>query len=211
MKHILVLVMLTLVSAQEYVAAQAEFNNPALIAGRDYLELPQSQQLNQPLEQVSIDFYFYPESLASYQVDIALSALSEQYPSLIINKIPYIHNYRWRKYAKMFYIAQSLAIEQQLLTELYSAIHELKLSFDNAQDFIDQLPALKPHQESVLEGFSSSTINERINQQQKMLQELPVKGVPSIILNKRWLIDASMAQSTNHLMSILRRLVQDSL
>lgn len=205
----LIIILASLIICLSPVIVNAQTANaPAFIEGKHYQRLSSAPAITRGGSK-QIDFYFYPKSLASYQVDMALNALIRQQSDIRLNKIPYVHNQHWRIYAKAYLISQSLGISEPFLAELYTAIHQHQLVFERPEDFTQHLPVLAPHTESFLTDFTSAHINQQLQAQQKITAQLPVKGVPSIILNNTWLIDASMASSTNQLMAIIKFLLNE--
>ena len=110
-------------------------------------------------------------------------------------KVPVVFEPEWTLYAKAYYTADILGIENKLSPALFSEIQINKKPLDTVksmtQFFIDNGVAEKVAKSA----FSSSpTIDAKVAEGIEQMQKLQVNAVPSFVINNHYKVDIAMAE-----------------
>jgi len=158
----------------------------------------------------SIKFYFWPGSKSCFQLDHALQNWLQQHPEITLQRIPLVKRPHWRLLAKAWLVALEMDDGIAFLNELYQKIHMQSdpiNSFAELEQFIISRGINPLNFKAV---FNSLTVNQQLQILQNQANQLPVSGVPAIIVNNQWYTDASTGITSSQLITIIDQLLSDT-
>ncbi len=183
------------------VSYAAPLTSKQIIEGKHYQPL----SVTKPI-QSGIKFYFWPQSVSCYQLELAINDWHENHPEIVIQRIPLVKRPHWRLLAKAWLVAKSMNIDALLLESLYQAIHFQQMSVKNVDELEVFLELMDIDTLDFMVRFQSHAINVELKTLQNDAKKLPIFGVPTIIINDRWISDAAMATTSEQMILILDRL-----
>ena len=157
-----------------------------------YKRLP--SPLSEPTEQALI-IYCWLGSPSCYQLESALNAWS-QTSGVAIEYRPLIMRPHWRLLAKARLVAKEIAQESLVVSAIYNKLHEEKLAISNEEELFMLIETLGVSASRFANVFYSAEINASLKAIEAQSKELMLDGVPSLIINNRWLIDAGKLKTS---------------
>lgn len=197
-------VLIFLVSATGYTA---EF-----IAGKDYEVLANADTIEHPQGVIEVTEFFSFGCPWCYRLEPALQQWLGKHKSRIeFKKLPVIFNKDWEIYAKTFFIAQAMSMNQTLNPVFFKAILTDKQKLNTEASMID---FLNKHgiEKSIASGAftHSPSIDLQINASQTLMSRYHINAVPAFIVNHHFKTDLQMAKSEERLFAILDFLILES-
>lgn len=172
----------------------AALTGPTPVEGADYQLIPNGQPF-QPaagkVEVVEIFGYVCP-ACAAFQP--LVSPWKAGLPSDVnFVYVPAMFGGTWDNYARAFYAAQTLGVQEKTHEALYSAIHSQKtLKGERGADSVDDIAkfygayGVDPKQFAATMG--SFAVNAKTNSAKQFAQRSQISGTPSIIVNGKYLV-----------------------
>jgi thiol:disulfide interchange protein DsbA len=180
-------------------AILSQANTP--VAGKHYQPIaPGSTESNQ------ITLYCWLGSPSCYQVEFALSEWVQETNLVLVNQ-PVIKRPHWRRLAKARLVARQMAMENEFVSRVYQALHLDKQDIADDDTLITLAEEIGLSKSRFTNLFYAAETNQALNDIQQEASYLPIKGVPTVILKQRWLVDASMHKNSRSLINTLNYLV----
>lgn len=172
----------------------------AEVMSANYIELEKAQGAVSP--QVTLFFWYGCD--ACKQLAPALDELSQQRPRLKVQQIPSQLRSDWYWAAKAFYCAQQLPESAFLQDALYRADWQ---AIDSHPDLLSWFVGQGVAEELIRPLVYSALINQQLDRD-RIASPAPLKGVPAIVVNQHYLVDASMAESAGELIELVEQLLR---
>lgn len=157
-----------------------------------------------PSSSPEVTVFFWYGCKACQQLSASLNAFQQRHPQLAIRYVPAQLRTNWYWGAKAFYSAQRLPHSNTLHQALYQANWQQLTTHKQLSDwFIQQgVPA-----EQVETVIYSPLLNQQLDKDNAQYR-YPLKGVPSLIVNNQYLIDASMVSDAQQMLDVVGHLLQ---
>jgi len=175
-------------------SASAANSGAALVPGQDYDEIKNGQPfdpLNGKIEVVEV-FGFVCPACASFQPQLA--AWKAKLPADVrFTYVPALFGNMWDDYAKAFYTAQALGIEDKSHDDLYRAIHiEQTLKGERGRDSLEDIAKFYAkygvNAETFISTMNSFTIAGKTSKAKQFALRSQIQGTPSLIVNGKYLV-----------------------
>jgi len=163
----------------------------------------------QPSELQQIELFCWLGSPSCFQIESALSDWRDDQDITVINT-PLIKRPEWRLLAKARLVAQQMEIENDLVESIYRTIHIESESIETEEQLFAHIEAFGLEPSRFANQFYSAATNKEIKRIQNRADTLPIVGVPTIIINNQWLIDASMIENSRQMLIIIEQLINDA-
>ncbi|WP_226467673.1 thiol:disulfide interchange protein DsbA/DsbL [Luteimonas panaciterrae] len=166
----------------------------ALVPGQDYDEIKNGQPfdpLNGKIEVVEV-FGFVCPACASFQPQLA--AWKAKLPADVrFTYVPALFGSMWDDYAKAFYTAQALGIEEKSHDDLYRAIHmDQTLKGERGRDSLEDIAKFYAkygvNPETFISTMNSFTIAGKTSKAKQFALRSQIQGTPSLIVNGKYLV-----------------------
>ena len=127
---------------------------------------------------------------------------------VMFRRVPGILGRNWIPHARAFFTAEKLGVVEQIHTPLFTALHkDKKRIFTDAEVKRFFLDATGVSEEEFDRIYNSREIDIKIRQAQIMQQKARLSGVPSIIVNGKYLTGAAKARNYDNLLKVINQLV----
>lgn len=201
------LVDMQLLSAQEPAKAPAQ-GTITLTQGGNYKEIiaPQPTQTGSKIEVLEIFWYGCPHC---YAFEPYLNQWLKTKPADVeFRRLPAVFGDKWAPGARVFYTAQALKVLDKVHPAFFHALHEERRKFAGDNDYAQLFVQAGVNQDDFSQVFKSSDIDEKVKQAAIQSQNYGIDGVPSVIVNGKFLTAGAMAGSYEAMTQIINGLIE---
>ncbi|HET8706659.1 MAG TPA: thiol:disulfide interchange protein DsbA/DsbL [Pseudomonadales bacterium] len=175
------------VEGKDYVLVKGETDDPAKIEVREFFwyGCPHCYHLEADLE----------PWVAKLPADVAFVRT----PGAMVEA--------WKPHARAFFVAQNLGIANKIHTPLFDAIHKehRQLMTDAAlQEFLVEQGA---DRQKTADMWNSFLVNTAIHKADQMARNYQLEGVPTLIINGKYMTDGSHAGNPERLFKVVDFLI----
>lgn len=128
--------------------------------------------------------------------------------SVQFRRVPAVFNQMWALFAQAYFTAEALGVTEQVHTPLFEAVHRY------GQDLRDpeQMAALFERAASVSKKdfdalYNSFSVRSRVEQAVADGRAYRITGVPSLVVNGKYLVDGNMAGNNTNMLKVVDHLV----
>lgn len=180
----------------------------AFIAGTHYQELALEQTQVETDSQIQVQHWFWygcPSCTLFARELPKLKADDLQWQSYPARLRPH-----WYFHAKAYHFAIQQENAAELEQALYAALNENgnALSDQEALESWFETQGIEP--DLVADRTTSPLLNQKLAKELKLQQKLQIKGVPALVIDGRYLVDASMVKSLDEFLAVTQFLLQQA-
>jgi thiol:disulfide interchange protein DsbA len=166
----------------------------ALVAGRDYVEIPNGQPFeprNGKVEVVEVFGYVCP-ACANFQP--LVRAWKAKLPvDVRFTYVPALFGGTWDNYAHAFYAAESMGLVDKTHDAMYQAIHiDQSLKGERGRDSVEDIAAFYGQHGADPKQFASTmssfAINAKASRAKQFAMRSQITGTPSLIIDGKYLV-----------------------
>lgn len=175
-------------------ATTAALTGPAPVEGSDYQLIPNGQPFQPAAGKVEVAeiFGYVCPACAAFQP--LIGPWKAGLPSDVnFVYVPAMFGGTWDNYARAFYAAQTLGVQEKTHEALYAAIHSQQtLKGERGADSVEDIAkfyagyGVDPKQFAATMG--SFAVNAKTNSAKQFAQRSQISGTPSIIVNGKYLV-----------------------
>ena len=123
-------------------------------------------------------------------------------------RIPATFQPLWVLHARAYYALQSLGVGEMIHPKFFSEIHNKKNYMKTLDDLIVFVQKYGVDKSAFVDAMNSFTVETKVRKAQKLVNGYKLNGVPSITVNGKYLISASMAGSYDNMIKIMNYLIE---
>lgn len=165
----------------------------------------QPTQSEDKIEVVEVFWYGCPHC---YTFEPHLSKWLETKPEDVdFRRMPGIFNKSWIPHAKTYFTAKKMGILEQIHQPLFNALHKQKRRIYTDDALYDFVTKLGVDGDEFSKIYSSNATETNIKEALVMGQRYRVTGVPSVVINGKYLTSASLAGSYENMLKVIDKLV----
>ncbi len=175
------------------------------IVGAELIANPQPTEKPKVVEFFA---YFCPHC---YSLEPYMETWLKKRPKVIeFERIPVTFGRKeMRIYAKAYYIAQMLGIEEQAHTAIFERFHKQKQPISNLAQVKDLLLSLGADAKAFDQAADSDELSTKVEYADNMSKEFQIRSVPSFVVNGQYLTNESLAGAKSALTKRLTQLARD--
>ncbi|GAA0827611.1 MULTISPECIES: thiol:disulfide interchange protein DsbA/DsbL [Marinomonas] len=122
--------------------------------------------------------------------------------------LPAVFGRNWLAHAKAFYVADLLGIEDKVHEDIYNAIN-VKRERLNTEDSLAAFFAKHGVSEDVFrKQYNSFAVESRLSQADAKIRAYGVRGTPTLVVNGKYLVDASTAGGSENIYNVVNYLIK---
>jgi thiol:disulfide interchange protein DsbA len=194
---------LLLVFAAAGVQAQAV---PQL--GRDYVLLDPAHPVAGGDKIEVIEFFYYGCPVC-YELEPKLSRWYFNGPgSVALRRVPALSSDNWDNFAKLFYTLEAMGQLARLHWPVYDNFHFNGVRLDEEAAMAGWVSNNGLDKRKFIDTYRSPQIQARLAAARKMTRDYEIKGVPSIVVDGKFLTSARMAGGTTELLRVVDGLIE---
>jgi thiol:disulfide interchange protein DsbA len=154
-----------------------------------------------------IEFFYYGCPIC-YEAEPKIATWqSRAGDSIVLRRIPALAREGWEAFGRSFYALEAMGEIERLHWAVYDNFH-----FDG-QDLKDEATMLAwvgrngVDQTRFKEIWGSAAVTEKLHEVRRMQDEYRIRGVPSMVIDGRYVTSAGMAGDTSKMMAVVEALV----
>lgn len=195
-----ILAALLLALAAAGVQAQAQL-------GRDYLRLdpPRAVASGDKIEVIEFFYYGCP---VCYELEPKLSRWYFNGPgSVALRRVPALSSDNWDNFAKLFYTLEAMGQLARLHWPVYDNFHFNGIKLNEEAAMAGWVSNNGLDRQKFIDTYRSPEIQAKLAAAREMTRSYDITGVPSIVVDGKFLTSARMTGSTRELVRVVEQLV----
>ena len=170
------------------------------------VEPPQPTMSDAKIEVIEFFWYGCPHCYA-FEPYLA-NWLKNKPADVEFRRVPAVLNKSWIPHARAYYAAEKLGVLQKIHTPLFDALHKERrriYSESELRDFFIQYGVDGTTFDTV---YGSNEVDTRIKQAFLLAQNYKVTGVPTIIVNGKYMVNGTLARSFENMIKATDMLIE---
>lgn len=179
-----------------------------LIKGRDYAVLlsPQPTKGDKNIEVLEFFWYGCPHC---YRLHPYIKAWLKRMPKDVsFRYVPAIFRSSWVPGAKTFYTLEILDERDKLHDKIYDAIHIQKIDLAKEELLFDWIAKQGIDRQKFANIYNSFTVANQSSRSSQMSRKYGLKGVPSLVIDGKYLVSGRMGGTPQETISTLDELIK---
>jgi len=203
LRKILALLLLALVVA----GAEAQTQSLPQLS-RDFIRLDPPRAVASG-EKIEIIEFFYYGCPVCYELEPTLSRWHFNAPgSVALRRVPALSSDNWDNFAKLFYALEATGHLARLHWPVYDNFHFDGVKLNEEAVMVDWVSHNGVDKQKFIDAYGSPEIQAKLAAAREMTRSYEIKGVPSIVVDGKFVTSARMAGGTRELMRVVDQLVE---
>jgi thiol:disulfide interchange protein DsbA len=176
--------------------------------GKEYelLPSPQAVETGNKIEVLEIFAYTCPHC---FNLEADINKWAKQLPKDVeYRRLPGIFRDSWIPFAKVFYTFESMGLTEKLHGEFFNAIHVHRVTFDDDKAIFDWVEKQGVPRKGFSDMYGSFAIQSKALRAKQLTRAYGISGVPTIIVDGKYLTAVSNTGSHAGLISALDQLIK---
>ena len=204
-KTLAALAALLLTLAATGVQAQAQ-SMPQL--SRDYVRLDPPRPVASG-DRIEVIEFFYYGCPVCYELEPTLARwYFNGTGSATLRRVPALSSDNWDNFAKLFYTLEAMGQIARLHWPVYDNFHFNGVKLNEEAAMVKWVSGNGVDQQKFISTYHSPEIQAKLAAAREMIQTYEIKGVPSIVVDGKFVTSARMAGGTRELMRVVDQLVE---
>lgn len=188
-------------------AAGAQAQSEAKL-GRDYIRLDPAHAVASG-EKIEVIEFFYYGCPVCYELEPKLSRWSFNAPgSIDLRRVPALSSDNWDNFAKLFFTLEAMGQIARLHWPVYDNFHFNGVKLNEEPVMATWIANNGLDKRKFTDIYASPPIQAKLAAAREMTRSYDIKGVPSIVIDGKFLTSARMTGGTNELMQVVDQLVE---
>jgi thiol:disulfide interchange protein DsbA len=155
-----------------------------------------------------IEFFYYGCPVC-YETQPFLARWLGTAPEYVaIRRVPALSTEAWEPFAKLFYTLETLGQVGRLHWPVYDHFHFEDVKLNDEKIMIDWAARNGIDRQKFVETYGSSGVAAKVAQARELLKAYDVRGVPTFIVDGRFLTSARLAGGTQQVIQVVDHLVK---
>ena len=166
-------------------------------------------------ERIEVIEFFYYGCPVCYEFQPHLSRWLVQGPNYIsIRRVPTLPSEGseglegWVRFARLYYTLEALGQIARLHWPIYDNFHFDGIKLNDEKIMLDWITRNKVDVQKFTEAFNAETTKTKVESARKLLHDFNIRGVPTLIVDGKFVTSARLAGGTRQIPSVLNQLVE---
>ncbi|MEK9712581.1 MAG: thiol:disulfide interchange protein DsbA/DsbL [Thalassolituus sp.] len=191
-------------SAASAVAFAADFE-----AGKHYKVLEEPVAVMQD-GKIHVEEAFWYGCPHCYDLESKISPWKKELADdVVFEGVPAMFGRAWIVHAQLYYTADSLGVLDKVHSQIFDAIHLQKLRLltrEEQRDFLVAKAGVTA--EDFDKAYDSFSVRSRMTRGDKRVRSFKISGVPALVVNGKYVIDATSAGSQEAMLEVADYLIE---
>ncbi|MEK7361632.1 MAG: thiol:disulfide interchange protein DsbA/DsbL [Pseudomonadota bacterium] len=175
---------------------------------RDYLRLDPPRPVASG-DRIEVIEFFYYGCPVCYELEPTLARWAFNGPgSVALRRVPALATDNWDNFAKLFYALEATGHLARLHWPVYDNFHFDGIKLNEEPAMVSWVAKNGVDKEKFMSAYNSPEIQAKLAKAREMTRNYEIKGVPSIVIDGKFVTSARMAGGTRELMQLVDRLVE---
>lgn len=176
-------------------------------SGQDYVRLDPPQAVTSG-EKIEVIEFFYYGCAVCYELEPKLSRWSFNAPgSVTLRRVPALSSDNWDNFAKLFYTLEAMGQVSRLHWPVYDNFHFNGVKLNEEQVMATWVSHNGLDKQKFIDTYRSPDIQAKLDRAREMTKNYEIRGVPSIVVDGKFVTSARMTGGTSELMQMVDQLV----
>jgi thiol:disulfide interchange protein DsbA len=176
--------------------------------GRDYVRLDPPRPVAAGNKIEVIEFFYYGCPVC-YELEPTLARWVYNSPgTVMLRRVPALSSENWDNFAKLFYTLEAVGQLGRLHWPVYDNFHFDGVRLNEEAVMGNWVSNNGVDKEKFIKTFHSPEIQAKLVAARQMIDDYDIKGVPSIVVDGKYVTSARMTGSTRELMRVVGQLVE---
>jgi len=175
---------------------------------RDYqrLDPPRATAAGDRVEVIEFFYYGCP---VCYETEPFLSRWLASGPDYVsMRRVPALSSEAWEPFARLYYALETLGQVERLHWPVYDSFHFEDVKLNDEKVMVDWVARNGVEREKFIETYASASVAGKVAQARELLKSYDVRGVPTFVVDGKFLTSARLAGGTEQVVRTLDRLVR---
>ncbi|MDC9720858.1 MAG: thiol:disulfide interchange protein DsbA/DsbL [Gammaproteobacteria bacterium] len=132
----------------------------------------------------------------------------EQTDAVAFMPVPVIFGRSWEPYAKAYFIALNLGVLEQTHQAMYDAVHIDERRMTNRKALASFFAEHGVSQAAFDRAYDSFDLQNKLRQGSRLAASAKITGVPSMLVNGKYVVNATLAGSNEGMLAVVDYLVE---
>ncbi len=206
MKKLLVSLLLIVNAAFLPATAQSAAQDENFKAGVHYKEL--GLPASGSADNVEVLEFFWYGCPHCYTFEPYINGWKKTMPAGVsFSRVPAIFRPDWEVQARTYYALSNMGVIEDIHGKIFSAMHKDKKRLDKKDLLIDFVVSNGVDRNKFLEEYKSFSVDSMVRKSKKKQTAYQIQGVPSLVINGKYLTSGSMAGSYDNMVKIINHLI----
>ncbi len=175
--------------------------------GRDYVRLDPPRAVTSG-EKIEVIEFFYYGCPVCYELEPKLSRWFFNAPGAVaLRRVPALSSDNWDNFAKLFYTLEAMGQLARLHWPVYDNFHFNGVKLNEEAVMAGWVSHNGLDKQKFIDTYRSPEIQARLAEAREMTNSYDIKGVPSIVVDGKFVTSARMTGGTQELMQVVDELV----
>jgi len=176
--------------------------------GRDYVRLDPPRPVASGNKIEVIEFFYYGCPVC-YELEPTLARWVFNAPgTVVLRRVPALSSENWDNFAKLFYTLEAVGQLSRLHWPVYDNFHFAGVKLNEEAAMGNWVGNNGIDKDKFIKTFRSPEIQAKLDAARQMIQDYDINGVPSIVVDGKYVTSARMTGSTRELMQVVGQLVE---
>ena len=190
------------------LAAAATAATAQIQVGREFNRLDPPRPVTTGNRIELIEFFYYGCPVC-YETQPLLSRWLATAPEYVeIRRVPAMSSENWEPLAKLFYALEALEQIGRLHWPIYDSIHFDEVTLNDEKVMADWVSRNGVERQKFIDAYHSPAVRAKVNAAREMIKAYDVHGVPTFVIDGKYLTSARLAGGTGQVIQVLDELVK---
>ncbi len=178
------------------------------VAGQDYVRLNTPMETTSANDKIEVAEFFWYRCPHCFELEPAFNQWIKTQPKdVVIRRIPAVLGNGWAMQAKIWYALKTLGVADKYHDELFSAIHLDGLDATSEISIFDWAGRVGINRTAFANAYNSFAVQTEVLHAAQLTRDAQINGVPSFVVNGRYVTSVSMTGSESALFKTLNDLI----
>lgn len=170
------------------------------------LDQPQAVPAN---GKIHIEELFWYGCGHCFSLETHVSAWKKKMPSDVeFTRIPAMFGKAWLIHAQLYYVGEVLGVTEQSHSDIFKAIHINGKYLQRKSEQQEFFAAYGVSEADFNKAYDSFTVKSRLQQGDKRIRAYRASGVPAIVVNGKYFVDAASAGGQRNMFKVVDYLIE---
>ena len=178
-----------------------------LVAGKDYTVLSPEIGTDSG-KKIEVAEFFWYRCPHCFHLEPGLNAWLKKAPKdVAIRRIPAVLSAAWVPLAKTYYAMEALGVVNKYHDQLFNAIHLDGLDVSQESNLFDWAGKVGMNRDAFVDAYQSFGVQSKVMRANQLTRDAQITGVPSFVVDGKYLTSESMTGSEEALFKTLDQLI----
>jgi len=193
-------------------SANAEVQIKGAMEGVHYEVIKPAQPTSAPDGKIEVTELFWYGCPHCFKFEpYVKSWLKQKSDNVTFKQVPAMLSPKWEGHARAYYAAEALGITDKIHEPLFVALHVEKKRIFKEKDILDFVESQGIDRKKFANAYRSFAVSSKVQQSKKLGQAFNLSGVPSVVVNGKYLTSASHTGSFEGLVVLMNSLAEAEL